>query len=87
VIGHRDLFQPDVVRGDDRGEVNASFRNDVMRFSLIFRCQDCAFQCADGRCSLAWPNAALREPPLSAIEIVGADRIPLFCKAFEPDDG
>jgi hypothetical protein len=87
VTAHRTVFQPEVLRGDDRAEANARFRRDVARFGLLFRCQDCAFRCADGRCSLAWPNERLSEPPLATLDIVGSDRIPLFCKAFEPDDG
>ena len=80
-------FQPRLVRsGDDRSAVNTLFRSEATLFALQFRCDDCAYVVpAAGTCSLGWPNAALRDPPLAQLDMVRSDGIPEFCKAFEPD--
>jgi hypothetical protein len=80
----RPPFQPDLLQGGDRSEVNRAFLRDAERWQLAFRCRECVFVCADGRCSLGWPNAALRSEDF---EVVDEQGIAQFCKAFEPDDG
>lgn len=80
----RPAFQPDLLQGGDRAAVNRAFLDDAARWGLAFRCSDCVFVCADGRCSLGWPNHALQA---ADFEVVDAAGIAQFCKAFEPDDG
>lgn len=80
----RPPFQPDLLQGRDRAEVNREFLSDAERWRLAFRCKECVFVCADGRCSLGWPNAALQSVDF---EVVDEHGIAQFCKAFEPDDG
>jgi hypothetical protein len=78
----RPRFQPDLVRGGDRDALNAEFALQTKQFELMFRCPECAYRTAKGQCTVGWPNDALMAEPLEAI---GADLIPVFCKAFEPD--
>lgn len=80
----RPPFQPDLLQGGDRRDVNRAFLRDAERWQLAFRCSECVFVCADGRCSLGWPNAALCSVDF---EVVDERGIAQFCKAFEPDDG
>lgn len=80
----RPPFQPDLLQGRPRDEVNREFLRDAARWQLAFRCDACVFVCADGRCSLGWPNAALRAAEFAVVDERG---IAQFCKAFEPDDG
>lgn len=75
-------FQPDLLQGEAIASVNAAFLVDAARWSLQFRCDDCANRRADGTCLYAWPNAVMRAEPFAA---VGADGTALFCRAFEPD--
>jgi hypothetical protein len=62
--------------------LNAEFALQTKQFELMFRCPECAYRTAKGQCTVGWPNDALMAEPLEAI---GADLIPVFCKAFEPD--
>ncbi len=78
----RPRFMPDVVRGDDRDEVNADFRRDVERFGLVFRCDGCVYvDHKSGRCTVGWPNEGLS----GAVDGVDERGQPVFCKAFEAD--
>ncbi len=76
----RPRFQPEIAGTEGRAAANAAFAADVLRYGLRWRCDDCAFLApTEGRCSVGWPNATLRD----AVEAIGDDGIPVFCKAFE----
>lgn len=78
----RRRFQPRVVGAEGRAAVVARFRTEAATWGLLWRCDDCVFvKPSDGSCSLAWPNDALRP---ADPDVLDADDVPIFCKAFEP---
>ncbi len=61
---------------------NAQFREEALRFGLVYRCGDCAHVAVTtGACSLGYPNARLRHSE-NAVEDDGEF---MFCKYFEFD--
>ncbi len=76
----RPRFQPEIAGAEGRGAANAAFAAEAQRHGLRWRCDDCAFfATAEARCSVGWPVEALRD----AIDAIGDDGVPVFCKAFE----
>lgn len=74
-------FQPDLLQGRSRHEVNAAFLADAARWQLQYRCRDCCNRRVDGSCLYAWPQGVMLAEPFDVIDAQGAAN---FCRAFEP---
>ena len=77
----RRRFQPRVVGPEGRQAVIDRFRQEAAAWCLQWRCDDCVYQTpSSGDCSLAWPNHWLRP---ADPDVLDAEDIPIFCKAWE----
>jgi hypothetical protein len=64
--------------------INDQFRQDVERYSLVYRCPRCIHVRTDGSCILGYPNQMLAEGEQRALDERGEW---VFCKDFELEDG
>lgn len=77
------LARPDLSQQDIR-EINARFKQEVDRYSLAWRCQQCVHVLQrDHSCTLSYPNAFLAKGEVRALDENGGF---VFCKDFELED-
>jgi hypothetical protein len=64
--------------------INEQFKDEVDRYKLVYRCQDCVhFRPDNGRCVLGYPNDVLSMGEIRALDERGQF---VFCKDFALED-